>query len=149
MKTRYLLSLLLCAACSRQEAPAITVDSTPTPVTTDTVPSANTSDLIRVDHPAPNTTITTPLTISGQARGTWFFEASFPVILVDASGDTLAVKPARAQGEWMTENFVPFTVTLDFAAPASATGTLILRKDNPSGLPEHDAEIRIPLRFTP
>jgi hypothetical protein len=47
----------------------------------------------------------------------------------------------------MTPAFVPFEATLSFTPPASRTGTLILAKDNPSGLPEHAAELRIPVRF--
>jgi hypothetical protein len=31
--------------------------------------------------------------------------------------------------------------------PAGATGTLLLEKANASGLPEHAAELRVPVRF--
>lgn len=102
--------------------------------------------MIRVDEPQPNAVVTSPLTVTGEARGLWYFEASFPVKLLDASGDQLAIAPAQAQGEWMTTEFVPFTVTLTFVTD-DETGTLVLEKDNPSGLPEHAAEIRIPVRF--
>jgi len=47
----------------------------------------------------------------------------------------------------MTENFVPFAVSLAFDQPTTATGTLVLQKDNPSGLPENADEITIPVRF--
>jgi hypothetical protein len=137
------------AACGGKELPQKAADSVPPPVAIDSTGPVSTSDLIHVTQPRQNAVVRSPLAVSGEARGTWYFEASFPVILVSANGDTLAVKPAQAQGEWMTENFVPFTVTLDFTAPATPEGTLILKKDNPSGLPEHDAEIRIPVRFTP
>lgn len=90
-----------------------------------------------------------PLVVTGEARGTWFFEGSFPVALLDAHGNTLLQTYAQAQGEWMTEDFVPFRSELTFAAPPTATGTLLLEKDNPSGLPEHDDEFRIPVRFSP
>lgn len=106
------------------------------------------SDLITVTAPTVNAQVGSPLTVTGQARGQWYFEASFPVTLVDANGTTLAQVPAQAQGEWMTENFVPFKATLTFAPPATQTGTLILHNDNPSGLPENDKEIRIPVRFS-
>ena len=107
------------------------------------------ADLIRVQSPAPNAVVTTnSLTVKGEARGNWYFEASFPVRLYDANGKELAVKPAQAQGEWMTTNFVPFEVTLNFTKPATATGTLVLEKDNPSGLPQFDDKITIPIRFT-
>ena len=49
--------------------------------------------------------------------------------------------------EWMTENFVLFLATLDFTQPATDTIFLVLKKDNPSGLPEHDAQIEIAVRF--
>ncbi len=104
-------------------------------------------DLIELRTPLPNAIVQTPLTLEGRARGPWFFEASFPVYLIDADGDTIAVIPAQAEGEWMTREFVPFKVTLTFTPPASQTGTLILAKDNPSGLPEHAAELRVPIRF--
>lgn len=104
-------------------------------------------NLIRVSTPAPNALVSSPLRIEGEARGTWYFEASFPVKLLDANGKQVAAHYATALGEWMTEDFVPFASTLEFAKPATATGTLVLQKDNPSGLPEHDDEIRIPVRF--
>ena len=47
----------------------------------------------------------------------------------------------------MTENFVPFEGTLTFTAPTSGKGTLVLEKDNPSGLPEHADELRMPVKF--
>lgn len=109
--------------------------------------SPATSDLIRVTSPEPLSVVESPLTITGEARGTWYFEASFPVRLVDANGTQLAIAPAQAQGEWMTTEFVPFSLTLPFDAPTTDTGMLILEKDNPSGLPEHAASVSVPVRF--
>ncbi len=105
------------------------------------------SDLIQVESPRPNAEVVSPMVIKGKARGTWFFEASFPVKLVDANGKVLAQMPAQAIGEWMTPEFVPFNFSLAFATPTAEMGTLILMKDNPSGLPEHDDELRIPVVF--
>ena len=108
---------------------------------------ASKDDLIVVNQPLPESMISSSVTITGQARGTWYFEASFPVKLLDENGKVLAVAPAQAQGEWMTTEYVPFTVTLAFVKPETATGTLVLEKDNPSGLPEHANELRIPVVF--
>jgi len=105
------------------------------------------NDLIIVFSPLQNQTVTSPLTITGQARGNWYFEASFPVKLLDANNKVLVQAPAQAQGEWMTTDYVPFSVTLTFAKPTTSTGTLVLEKDNPSGLPEHANELRIPVKF--
>jgi hypothetical protein len=104
-------------------------------------------DLIEVAV-APGQEVTNPLALSGRARGYWYFEASFPVRLVDQSGAVLAEVPAQAIGDWMTEDFVPFTVTLSYAAqPSGSQGFLILRNDNPSGEPERDRSVTIPVTF--
>ena len=102
---------------------------------------------IRLESPKANQIVSSPLVVTGIARGTWYFEASFPVRLLDANNQELAVMPAQAQGEWMTEDFVPFSVTLTFANPSTATGKLILQKDNPSGDPARDEQIEILVRF--
>jgi len=108
-------------------------------------------DLIRVFSPDPKTPtlVTSPLVIKGEARGTWYFEASFPVKLLDEKDQVVAVGHAEAGSDWMTNDFVPFTATLTFEAPATELGVLILQKDNPSGIPEKDDELRVPVRFTP
>lgn len=105
-------------------------------------------DRISVTSPKPGATVSSPLTVTGKARGSWYFEASFPVELQDANGKVLVQVPAHAKGDWMTEDFVPFEVTLTFPKPATATGTLILHRDNPSGLPQNEASISIPVTFT-
>ncbi len=105
------------------------------------------ADVIRIISPRPNDTVTSPLTITGEARGTWFFEASFPVRLEDENGVQLGIVPATAKGEWMTTEFVPFSATLTFSKPATENGRLILEKDNPSGLPEHADALIFPVHF--
>ena len=101
-------------------------------------------DLIQVHNPRPNQRVTSPLEVSGIARGYWFFEASFPIRLLDARGREIAVAIAQAKSEWMTEDFVPFEATLIFDA-SEQPGTLIFEKDNPSGLPEHDDYLSMPV----
>lgn len=108
--------------------------------------SGSKANLIRVTNPKPGQIITSPLTVEGEARGTWFFEASFPVKLYDGEGRELIAVPAQAEGDWMTEDFVPFKVTFAFAA-TSGPGVLVLEKDNPSGLPEYDDSLTIPVVF--
>ncbi len=73
-------------------------------------------DLIRIDSPRPNQTITSPLVIQGQARGYWFFEGDFPVKLLDADGNQLVVGFVTAQDDWMVEDFVQFQGQLDFVS---------------------------------
>ncbi|MBX4211701.1 MAG: Gmad2 immunoglobulin-like domain-containing protein [Candidatus Yanofskybacteria bacterium] len=117
---------------------------TPTPS-----PSATpfTSTNVKVTSPLPNSTIKSPLTITGQARGSWFFEAVFPVKLLDGNGKVIATGQAQAQGDWQTTNFVPFKVNLTFTKPSTATGTLVFEKDNPSGLPQNDQSVSFKIKF--
>lgn len=101
--------------------------------------------LIKVSSPSLNQEIKSPFVIKGEARGYWFFEASFPIQLLDENGNIIKQTIAQAQGEWMTEDFVQFEALLTFSVSKDQKGTLVFKKDNPSGLPENDAEIRVPV----
>jgi hypothetical protein len=105
---------------------------------------------VHVFSPGSDAALTIPLTVMGEARGAWYFEASFPVVLVDEHGSTIAQGIAQAQGNWMTTDFVPFTATLNYASSTASShysgrGTLIFKKDNPSGLAQNDAEVDVPV----
>ena len=104
------------------------------------------ADKITISSPRPNQKITSPLKINGKARGGWFFEAQFPIKLVDNNGKTIGEAAAHADGEWMTENFVPYSATIEFKTEAK-TGKLILEKDNPSGDPSRADELEVPVKF--
>ncbi len=106
------------------------------------------NDMIRVIEPTVGQLVSSPLTIRGEARGTWYFEADFPVRIEDTNGNELGRHYATAQGDWMTEEYVPFTSELIFTTPTTEFGILILEKDNPSGLSEHADQVEIPVRFS-
>lgn len=103
------------------------------------------ADLIKVDLPFPGAVTGKDFTVTGSARGTWFFEASFPIEVHDKNGALLTTGIAQAQSEWMTTNFVPFKA--EIKAPESYIGpaTLVLKKDNPSGEAKFDAQISFPI----
>ncbi len=101
-----------------------------------------------VFSPKPEEEIKSPFRVTGEARGTWFFEASFPILLVGDDGRIIAQGIAQAQKDWMTQDFVPFLADLEFDNPGVSRGKLVLKKDNPSGLPEHDASVEIPVNFS-
>lgn len=124
-----------------------TVDNDEAPRLISEDPIKAKENLIRLNSPKSNEFVQSPLLIEGEARGTWYFEASFPVSLYDGFGNLLARAPAEAQGEWMTTEFVPFKAGLKFDLPKTDTGFLVLEKDNPSGLPEHANELRVPVKF--
>lgn len=107
------------------------------------------NDLIVVDTPLVGSEVSSPLEITGKARGYWFFEASFPIVVVDWDGKIIGQGIAQSTSEWMTQEFVPFkaTITFDASSTVSNRGALILKKDNPSGLPENDDAFEIPIFF--
>ena len=122
------------------------MDEVVSPVTS--VPTlVDVNTLISVTTPTQESIVQSPLNVSGIARGSWYFEGSFPITLQDADGKMIATGIATSTGEWMTEDFVPFTATLTWASTTTKTGSLILKRDNPSGLPENDRSISIPVNF--
>ena len=113
------------------------------------------ADLIQVTSPEGMAVVTSPLSLTGKARGSWFFEASAPVALVDWDGKIIAEGFVTATGDWMTTEFVPFAGSLEFTSPYKEgdevfmkRGSLIFKKDNPSGLPENDDAVEIPVLFS-
>lgn len=106
------------------------------------------SQNVKVFSPLHGEAVTSPFKIRGEARGTWYFEASFPIRIFDGFGNELGVIPATAKSDWMTTGFVPFEATLEFGKPATRSGRIVFQKDNPSGLPEYDDEVAFPIIFT-
>jgi hypothetical protein len=106
------------------------------------------SDRIIVQAPLPGATVHSALVVRGQARGNWFFEGDFPLLLLDRDRNVLARSYASALGEWMSDAFVPFEGVLEFEPPPGATtGWLVLQKDNPSERPELDEVLELPVGF--
>lgn len=100
----------------------------------------------QIVKPQINDLILSPYEVSGLAPGTWFFEASLPVKLLDDQGQEIVAVPAQALSDWMTSDLVPFAAILNFSTQATS-GYMVIKKDNPSALPEYDDEYRIPIRF--
>ncbi len=104
---------------------------------------------IIINLPQPNQTVTSPIAISGSAVGSWYFEAVFPIKLLDSNGNVLAQTQAQAQGDWTTNDFVPFTAQLSYNLSTTSTGILVFNNDNPSGLPQNSKEFRVPVMIGP
>lgn len=159
MKKRYLLLVLLVAFLltfmmlfKDSTAPTVrNTDGIAADALTPEAPPASKDDLITVNYPLPQATVASPLVVKGKARGTWYFEGSFPVTLTDANGTVLAQTYASAQGEWMTTEYVPFTSTIKYTLPAGTTrlnGFLILKKDNPTGEARFDNALTLPVTLS-
>lgn len=117
------------------------------PVTATSTPSVSLSPLaarVVVISPASGATVSKTFTVSGKAPGPWYFEASFPIKVVDANNNFIGQGIAQAQTDWMVVDdvvFVAAVTTSGYSGPA----TLVLMRDNPSGMPENDDSISIPV----
>lgn len=116
------------------------------PVVATSTPSGNQPlhERVVVTAPVPGATVGKTFTVTGEAPGNWYFEASFPVEVRDAADNKVGQGIAQAQSDWMTTAQVPFktdvTVT-GYTGPA----TLVLTRDNPSDLPQNDDSLSIPI----
>ena len=116
-----------------------------------TDPAAHTSDKgvkIVVNSPMRADQISSPVAIAGTVPGNWSFEGQFTVRLLNNNGIIIAEGPATLSGDWMTEEQVPFTASLEFEAPEADTlGLVVLEKANPSDKPENSDTLSFPIRF--
>lgn len=103
------------------------------------------SDRVVIDAPKANSTVFKNFTVTGKAPGPWYFEASFPIVVRSATGSILASGIATALSDWMTTDDVPFKADIFITSSYVGDATLVLMRDNPSGLPENDDAISIPI----
>jgi predicted small secreted protein len=105
------------------------------------------TDSLEISSPAIEDTIHSPFTITGRAKGNWFFEASFPVIITDSENNIVGTGVAQAKGDWMTSDFVDFTADVTFSKPNTQTGFIVFSNDNPSGLPANQKKEKFLIKF--
>lgn len=109
-------------------------------------------DKIIIFSPKPNEEVSSPIEVGGRARGIWFFEGSFPAQVYDSNNKLLGSAPVqfistKENDTWMTTEFVNFQGKVEFSQPTTETGYILFKKDNPSGLPEHDESFEMPVKF--
>lgn len=102
-------------------------------------------DDIFVSSPEPGESVTNTILVAGYARGSWYSEAVFPVDVEDAQGTVIGSGQGKANSDWMTDDFVPFTAEVDLKSLYNGQALIILKKDNPSGQPSSDASLLFPV----
>jgi len=85
--------------------------------------------------------------VTGVAPGTWYFEANIRVAVEDTSGNTLGESGGMAKDEWMTVEDVEFSATIEYLKSSTRNGFIVVRNDNPSGLPENEKVAKFPIIF--
>lgn len=104
---------------------------------------------IQIDDMVPGSSVRSPLLVHGRARGSWYFEATFPVLITQVDGTVITATFARATADWMTDNFVPYTVSVAFTVATPTPAFVVLKNDNPSGDPAKQKIVRIPVTLQP
>ncbi len=103
---------------------------------------------VAISLPHAGDLVTSPAAIEGTVvGGGWFFEASFPITIVDADGTVLGQASAQALGDWTSTGTVPFAASVPFTTPHSATGTIFFAKYNASGNPKDVGSFSMEVRF--
>ncbi len=104
------------------------------------------ADLITVSNPTPDSVTGKEFTVMGAARGTWYFEASFPIEVRDTEGNLIARGIGQPVGgaDWMTEEFVPFSSEITVPETFIGEAVLVLMNVYPSGLPEYARSMSFP-----
>ena len=68
------------------------------------------------------------------------------VELLDENGKKLGTAVLEATSDWMRLP-TKFKATLTFVSAKEQNGTLVFRNENPSGMPENNMELRMPVKI--
>jgi spore germination protein GerM len=99
---------------------------------------------ITVDKPAPDTRVTSPVTVSGTAN---VFEANVTVEILNAQGDvvgktfTTATCGTGCRGS--------YSVQVSFKVAKEQPGTIVVHDDDAAGTGKPPHEVRVPVTLTP
>lgn len=94
-----------------------------------------------------NQTVSCPINFTGRIPGNWFFEASAVAQLIDQDGNELSTTIVTTTGEWMTTEPLLFSTQIECPEDCPSTGSILFIKENPSGQPENNDSIEIPIKF--
>lgn len=105
---------------------------------------------LSLDNPQEGETLSSPITIEGEATGPWYFEGSFGVKLINRdNAGIIADSFVTALGDWMTDESVEFSGTIEYEIEEETEALLVFESANPSGLPENQMTYTIPVTLTP
>ncbi len=104
---------------------------------------------VSIAAPVQEAFVQSPVVITGRAVGNWFFEGVFLAQITDAKGGVLGQGQMKAKTDWTVASLVDFSGTVTFNKSTTPTGFIVLRNDNPSGLPENAKVFTWPVQFKP
>lgn len=110
--------------------------------------SPSAENMIKLTNPPVGSSLSPNDMIAGLAKGPWYQAGVAPIIITDEKGSILAEGTIRAQGNWMTNESVPFIANIVIPAQASGSiGVIIIKNANPAGLPANDLSVETVFRF--
>ncbi len=93
-------------------------------------------------------TVTSPLTLKGYVPANWVFEGQFQLFLLDSRRREILHAPVHVEADPSHQKSVlSFDQTFNFSA-SDKSGFLVLRNDNPSGLPQNQKSLEIPVQLS-
>ena len=93
----------------------------------------------------PNSKVQGVVSYQGAVKGGYFFEANILINILDANKNVLKTSNAIAMTDWMTIEPVEFEGNIDFTNLPKGLAYIEIHNDNPSGLPENDKSVLIPI----
>ncbi len=97
--------------------------------------------------PEADAMVTSPLIVRGKASKSWFWDGSLPIQLVDFNGAVIAEGRATIVGPDKDSDYPDFEGVLEFEQTGVQDAEVVIKKDNPSHLLSHDAELRSRVKF--
>jgi len=137
------LLVVLIAAPKPAQAPTMSTSTSPVSTSTPDVTNQPLHTRVIVTSPAAGATVGQTFTVTGQAPGNWYNEAVFPIQVRDADNNVIGHGQGQAQSDWMTTAQVPFSATVTLDTVYHGAATLVLLKDNESGLPQNDDSFEV------
>lgn len=104
----------------------------------------NAEDLVSFSI-TPGQEVSDEVIATGTIGGSYFFEGNIFVNILDENKELLRAGNGNAKTDWMTAEPVGFDAILDFSKLKKGHAFVEIHNDNPSGLPENDKSILIPV----
>ncbi len=120
------------------------IDNTVVPINTNTEILGNKDDLISFSI-LPGATVSGATSYNGVIKGAYFFEANIVINILDANKNILKKSNTMATTDWMTVGPVSFAGSIDFTDLPKGSAYFEIHNDNPSGLPQNDKSILVPI----
>jgi hypothetical protein len=93
----------------------------------------------------PGQEVSGKVTLTGSLKG-YFNEGSTPLWITDESKTKVYLQtPLSSTGDWMVNTPIAFSKTVDFSSMPKGKAYLEIKADNPSGLPQYESSIWIPI----